>query len=253
MPRTAEPLPLPPPNLRALVGAPEPELYRQPSGELVYPYLPTGAYDTVLDFGCGCGRVARRLIQQQPQPGRYLGLDLHQGMVTWCQQNLTPHAPSFRFEHHDVHNVALNPGGRDQVLPLPAADGSVTLVNAISVFTHLTQEQAEHYLREAARVLTRDGYLHASWFLFDKQHFAMMQPAQNALYTDAADLSAAVIFDRSWVREVASAAGLTVTWAKPGFQWLIVMRPSAPGRAETTLTDDGTTVPPWSPPEGWSP
>jgi hypothetical protein len=112
---------------------------------------------------------------------------------------------------------------------------------------------AEHYLREAARVLTPDGYLHASWFLFDKRAFSMMQPAQNALYTDATDLSAAVIFDRGWVRETAAAAGLTVTWADPGFQWLIVMRPSAAGRIETVLPAVDAGVRPWSPPAGWGP
>jgi SAM-dependent methyltransferase len=198
---------------------PEPGRYENPSGELIYPYLPVTAYESVLDFGCGCGRVARRLIQQNVQPRRYLGFDLHRGMVAWCQSNLTTRAPNFRFEHHDVYNAGLNPDGRDRMLPLPVANSSFSLFNAISVFTHTTQEQAEHYLREAARVLTRDGYLHASWFLFDKQLFPMMQPAQNALYTDETDLSSAVIFDRGWLRETAGAAGLTITWAEPGFQW----------------------------------
>ena len=42
-----------------------------------------------------------------------------------------------------------------------------------------------------------DGWLHASWFLFDKRLFPMMQPFQNALFINETDPSNAVIFDRA--------------------------------------------------------
>jgi SAM-dependent methyltransferase len=157
-------LPVPPPEMRDLIGGAGPERFDNPSGEPVYDYPPADAYDSVFDFGSGCGRVARQLIQQQPRPRRYLGVDLHAGMVEWCRRELAPHAPGFRFEHHDIYNAGLNPEGRNRTLPLPADDGEFTLFNAISVFTHSTQDQAEHYLQEAARVLRPDGWLHASCF-----------------------------------------------------------------------------------------
>jgi cyclopropane fatty-acyl-phospholipid synthase-like methyltransferase len=37
------------------------------------------------------------------------------------------------------------------------ADREFTLVNAMSVFTHLTEAQAPHYLRESGRILSDDG------------------------------------------------------------------------------------------------
>ena len=43
--------------------------------------------------------------------------------------------------------------------------------------------------------------LHASWFLFDKADHPMMDDSSNALYVSYTDPSAAVIFDRKWVRE----------------------------------------------------
>lgn len=64
----------------------------------------------------------------------------------------------------------------------PAGNSEFSLVNALSVFTHLTQDQAVHYLRECARVLRSDGLLHASWFLFDKTDHAMLKETDNALY-----------------------------------------------------------------------
>jgi SAM-dependent methyltransferase len=248
-------LPIPPEAMRALVGVSDRDSFDNPSGAPIYPYLPATAYESVFDFGCGCGRVARQLIQQDPRPARYVGIDLHRGMVAWCQSNLAPHVPAFRFEHHDVRNAGLNPAGAHRTLALPAPDAAFTLFNAISVFTHTTEDQAEHYLHEAARVLRPDGYLHATWFLFDKAAFPMMQPFQNALFINEADPSNAVIFDRRWLRAAAREAGLVVTWARPpeirGFHWFIVMRPVAAGDREIELPPD--TAPPGSNPPPLTP
>jgi SAM-dependent methyltransferase len=225
--------------MRDLVGGLELAYWDNPSREPIYPYLPTSAYQDVFDFGCGCGRVARQLIQQRRRPRRYLGVDLHRGMIAWCEQNLTPHAPAFRFEHHDVYNAGLNPAGAARMLPLPADAQAFSLFNAWSVFTHLNQEKTEHYLGEAARLLRSDGYLHATWFLFDKSEFPMMQAFQNALFINETDPSNAVIFDRRWLRETAAAK-------IRGFHWLIVMRPQAAGCPEIELPSDDA-------PTGFSP
>src|SRR5262249_39005527 len=74
----------------------------------------------------------------------------------------------------------------------------------------LTQDQAVYYLRECARILHADGLLHASWFLFDKADYPMLQESDNALYVSYLDPSAAVIFDRAWVRGTAHQFGLTI-------------------------------------------
>jgi hypothetical protein len=197
-------LPLPPLELRNLIGAPERERYDNPAGELVYPYLPAAAYENVLDLGSGL----------------------------WA--------------------------GGASADPAEAAArhlGGISLFNAISVFTHCGEDQTVHYLREAARVLSPHGYLHASWFLFDKAGFPMMQPFQNALFINAEDPSNAVIFDRAWLRHTAHEVGLTITWAQPpeirGFHWHIVMRPHAAGASAIELPPDeapvGSHPPPLTP------
>lgn len=229
-PRAADLLPIPPLEMRRLVGPIEPGLYDNPSGSLVYPWLAAETYQSVLDFGCGCGRVARQLILQRPSPTTYVGIDLHPGMIEWCQRNLTPAAPNFNFYHHDVFNVAFNPGHEKPLsAPFPVGDSQVTLVNALSVFTHLTEEQAGYYLRECARVLQPQGVLHASWFLFDKSDHPMMDETHNALYVSYADPSAAVIFDRAWLQNTSGALGLRIFKVIPpeirGHQWLVLMTP----------------------------
>jgi SAM-dependent methyltransferase len=234
--------PIPPLPLRELVGLTDQSSYENPTGELVYPYLPPHAYETVFDFGCGCGRVARQLALQKVRPRRYVGIDIHRGMIGWCRKNLTPIVPEFEFHHHDVFSAGLNPTGANRVAALPAADNEFSLVQAWSVFTHLAQDQAEHYLREAARILRPDGILHSTWFLFDKRFFPMMQDFQNTLFINEVDPSNAVIYDRRWLPEAARTAGLVITQAIPpkitGFQWTLVLRPLGAGVQEVELPVD---------------
>lgn len=235
-------LPYPPSEMRRLVGPTELDVYDNPSGALVYPWFPAETYEKVFDFGCGCGRVARQLIRQRPSPTTFVGIDLHADMIAWCQQNLRPAAPNFNFYRHDVFSVAFNPG-REKPLsaPFPVGDSQITLVNALSVFTHLTQEQAEYYLRECARVLQPKGVLHASWFLFDKADYPMMDANYNALYVSYVDPSEAVVFDRTWLRDTARAPGLRIFQViLPGIRghhWSVLMTPN-PAAAEVELAPD---------------
>jgi SAM-dependent methyltransferase len=250
------PLPLPPLALRHLVGPLEDRFFDNASGAPIFPELRAEAYDSVLDFGCGCGRLARQLVQQKPRPRRYLGLDLHAGMVDWCRRNLAPHATGFDFQHHDVRNLGLNPNGHASALPFPMADGGATLVIAWSVFTHVNEPQAEFYLREVRRVLAPRGTLVATFFLFDKGEFPMMQSFQNALFVNDVDPTNAVIFDGDWLLRTTAALGLVLTHAVApklrGFQWLLHFEPARPGLQAVSLPADdaprGSKPPPLPPP-----
>jgi SAM-dependent methyltransferase len=228
--------------MRLLVGPTDDALFDNPAGRLVFPGIPAEAYDSVLDFGCGCGRLARQLIQQRPRPRAYLGLDLHRGMVQWCQDHLAPRAPGFRFEHHDVWNVAFNPQGQRATAAFAAPDRSVSLMIAWSVFTHLVEANVPYYLSEVTRVLQEDGYLQSTWFLFDKTGFPMMQEFQNALYINHNDPTNAVIFDRAWLRRILAEAGLKVVGATPprirGFQWVLLITRGSHPRPEIELPED---------------
>ena len=255
--RPKKSIPVPPQEMRDLVGGVGIEAFENPDGEPVYPYLPPTAYESVFDFGCGCGRIARQLLLQRSPPVRYLGVDIHRGMINWCQLNLTSFAPTFEFQYHDVFAAGLNPAGTARTLPLPGQNGTFTLFNAISVFTHLAQDQAEHYLKEAARLLSPDGYMNATWFLFDKVDFPMMQSFQDALYINDTDPTNAVIFDRQWLRRTADNAGLRIVQVLPpairGFQWTVVLRHRTTGDPEVELPPDlappGISRPPLLPPD----
>jgi len=221
-------IPVPPVELRRLVGPTEEKFFDNPTGDPVFPEFPREAYSFVLDFGCGCGRIARQLLQQRERPKKYVGLDLHRGMIQWCQRNLQPLSPGFEFHHQNVRNPGLNPKGSDKPLPFPVPDGAVTLLLAWSVFTHVDEASAGFYLREIARVLAPEGAALTTWFLFDKTDFPMMQEFQNALFINPVDPTNAVIFDKSWLVDTAARVGLVPARIVPpdirGFQWRLVLR-----------------------------
>src|ERR1035438_4553545 len=104
----SEVLPLPPFEMRQLIGLTDEAAFDNPTGTSVVPNIAVDYYNSVFDFGCGCGRIARKLLQQKPRPRRYLGIDLHAGMVNWCQQNLSPYDRAFEFQHHDIFNAGFN-------------------------------------------------------------------------------------------------------------------------------------------------
>ena len=250
-------IPLPPLSYRELVGPTEDRFFDNPTGGVVFPALPPSPYDLVLDFGCGCGRIARQLIQQEPRPKRYVGVDLHAGMIQWCRENLAPIAPGFEFHHHDVHNPGFNPQSTARQLAFPVPDRCVSLALAWSVFTHINEAQTLFYLGEMARVLRPDGIVLSTWFLFDKSDFPMMQEFQNALFINDTDPTNAVIFDREWLRTAISNVGLRILRIVPpeiyGYQWQLWLTPDRPGIADARFPADlapkGRLAPPLGSPK----
>lgn len=227
---SANSIPIPPLELRALVGPTDIEDFDNPGGTPIYTEefgIPLRTYETVFDFGCGCGRLARRLLQQTPKPRRYVGIDVHAGLIDWCRDNLSPVDPNFQFLHHDVYSPEYAPGNSLRLaLPFPVNDATFSLVIAHSVFTHLTKSQVEYYLSETARILTPEGTAVTSWFFFDRASFPFL-PEVYCLYTSEADFGQAVLFDREWFLATVRHLGLGVRMTKhpaiAGHQWVVLL------------------------------
>ena len=113
----------------------------------------------ILDIGCGCGKVARTLVYH-PYIQRYIGFDVIRENVEWCEHSIVPlTAGRFEFHYLDVFSEAYNPSGKlkGTDVVFPAADGIIDFAFAGSVFTHLLEENARHYLREVRRTLAPEG------------------------------------------------------------------------------------------------
>jgi SAM-dependent methyltransferase len=95
----------------------------------------------LLDFGCGCGRIARHWAGLDG-PAIH-GCDYNPELVQWCQRNLP---------FLDARRNDLTP-------PLPYADRTFDLVYAVSVFTHLPIELQGFWITEMTRILAPGGLL----------------------------------------------------------------------------------------------
>jgi SAM-dependent methyltransferase len=94
----------------------------------------------VLDFGCGCGRIARHML---PLVRELHGIDPNRRSVAWCARNLS--------------NGTFLAGGREPTLPFP--DGRFDLVWAWSVFTHLPAVSQRPWLAELTRIVAPGGLI----------------------------------------------------------------------------------------------
>ena len=143
-------LPLPPALLRVQVdgrGDPGAFLERGATGAaLVREMVPAAGRDleelgAMLDFGCGCGRVARHWASLT---GPELhACDYNPRLVRWCAENLP---------FVSARTNALEP-------PAPYPDARFDLVYAISVLTHLTESLAARWVADWERILRPGGLL----------------------------------------------------------------------------------------------
>ena len=153
--------PMPPAPLRKTVGSPSMAGYLVSSDSwqcVLSRFLKDRS--RVLDIACGCGKMARTFIYH-PYVQQYIGFDVFKPSIDWAQQTIVPvTGPRFEFHWLDVVSV-YNPNGRFRgtEVVFPAADQAIDLAFACSLFTHLFEADAQHYLREARRVLSPDGLL----------------------------------------------------------------------------------------------
>lgn len=123
--------------------------------QMVVHFLPDEP--TVLDVGCGCGKLAR-FLYLVPRLN-YVGIDLFKPAIEWCRRAFSELEGRFRFEHFDGHSEIYNPGGRisPREYRFPVPDATVDMVVGASLFTHLFEPDAQHYLNEIYRSLKSGG------------------------------------------------------------------------------------------------
>ncbi len=210
---------VPPRRLRNLTGNSDFEATGEEFGRHLSELAGLTSSDRVLDIGCGAGRIARVLARQLRPPGSYDGFDVISESVAWCGAHYRRTAAPFRFVHANLYNAFYNPGGVGDAsgYRFPYPDGSFDLVVASSVFTHLRAEAADHYLREAVRVLAPGGRLFSTWFLLDETgdrdrpeliHFEPLEGPEAT--ADRSLPESAVAYDAGWVRERAEAHDLVL-------------------------------------------
>lgn len=127
----------------------------------------------VFDLGCGSGRLAYPFAQLLSEHGKYYGADVWLEGIELCKKR-------FPFENMSFHTIpAKNNYYFDDFKPgvsnefsldfLPSEE--LDLIYAISVFTHLIEEDTRAYLREFKRTLKPEGCAFITCFIIDKFFF----------------------------------------------------------------------------------
>jgi SAM-dependent methyltransferase len=101
-----------------------------------------GGSQTVLDFGCGCGRTLTWLAKKHPEV-TWHGCDVDSEAIAWCRENLR----------------GLTFSVNKPVPPLDVPPSTYDVLFGVSVFTHLSAEFQGLWRREFHRVLKPGGAL----------------------------------------------------------------------------------------------
>ena len=105
-------------------------------------HVPKLEHLSVLDWGCGPGRVVRHLPDLLPACDIY-GTDYNQQSIQWCRKNL----PGITFLQNDL------------LPPIPAEAEQFDIIYGISILTHLSEPNHHKWLTELMRVLKPGGIL----------------------------------------------------------------------------------------------
>lgn len=186
--------------------------------------------DSVLDVGCGIGRIAIALTQHL-DGGSYVGFDIVPHGIQWCQEKITPRYPNFTFFVADIHNGLYHPQGKFAASEyrFPFDDGSFDFVCLTSVFTHLMPDDMEHYVQEIARVLKRGGRCYCTAYVISpeaRRHLAsgnskrrFVDSGKGYWADNPDDPLHAIGFEEEYLLGVFRRQGLEVVHVAPGEWW----------------------------------
>lgn len=214
--------PLVPPRRMIFIGSGD---FRKVGDEFLQNFREIGLLqrdESVLDVGCGIGRMAVPLTRYLSARGHYEGFDIVASGITWCQEKITPAYPNFRFQLADVYNHMYHQEGKYKASEyrFPFEDASFDFVFLTSVFTHMFPHDMANYLKEIARVLKPGGRCLITYFLWNMEAQARTGSHSTDLnfqyvrdgyrIADEKEPEYAIAMPEEWLRERYSEYGLKI-------------------------------------------
>ena len=138
---------------------------------LILKYYNLKNANDILDAGCGCGRIAIHLLHFLNKNTKYYGFDICPEHIEWCKKHIESKYNNFKFYHLDIKKEAYNPQGTLELsdTKLPYKDKSFDFIIAHSLFTHMLSNEFEYYISEFKRILRKNGFFYASYYLYNDE------------------------------------------------------------------------------------
>jgi SAM-dependent methyltransferase len=165
---------------------------------------------SVVDIGCGVGRLPLGLLLRLGEVSEYQGFDVDRGSTAWCQKYIAGEHPGCRFDLLNVRNARYNPDGAmlAEAFSLPVGEGTVDVAYMYSVFSHMVAEDVAIYLRELKRILRPAGAAFLTAFIETDVPSVSINPANYR--RDWVGHLHCVRFERSYFVGLVDDAGLGV-------------------------------------------
>ena len=120
----------------------------------------------VLDVGCGVGLLLNSIKPYLGSKGAYIGIDVMKNEITFSKKH---YPKDFYFKHIDSKNPFYSSDQKDKV-KWEFENSSFDIITALSVWTHLNEEDAFFYMSEVSRVLKKNGKAFITFFSLDKEY-----------------------------------------------------------------------------------
>lgn len=134
-------------------------------------------HHSVLDVGCGHGRMTKELLAYLSPGARYEAFDVRGNIIEKLQRTYTPRYPRFNFHHANIFNTSYNPTGTVAASEyvFPFEDDAFDFVFLLSVFTHLFPADMERYVSEISRVLKTGSRCLITYFLLNDESIRLIE------------------------------------------------------------------------------
>lgn len=168
--------------------------------------------DSLLDLGCGCGTILQDTTGQGSLLDyllSYAGVDVDKKTLTWCST------------HYKKRALFVSPTA---FYAIPALKSTVDVVLCKSLFTHLSHDAVELYIRDIARVLRPKGSCLCTWFILNDRtptgRYTFCNYMGPEAYERASKPSLAVAYRESWLLQLFRDCELSCkiyygTWREP--------------------------------------
>jgi ubiquinone/menaquinone biosynthesis C-methylase UbiE len=203
-----------PPKSMSFVGSGDFEQTGQEFKEYFIRLAKLQPENTVLDVGCGIGRMAVPLTSYLSSGGEYWGFDIVKKGIDWCQNRITGKYGNFHFLHSDVYNKHYNSKGKilAQDYKFPFEDSYFNFVFLTSVLTHMLPSDLENYLSETSRVLKTGGKCLITYFILNDESHGLIRAGRSTLNfshkieacltTNLKDPEAAIAYDEAFIEKL---------------------------------------------------